>query len=103
MIWENETFLFCYNIEQLTATLHMVICNAPCSRRASAWAQVRGSIHRVWGPGLTYFPDAQEPAFFDSDNKLVHLSLAHPGAHHVPLGPASALGRMHASRNGGHC
>ena len=73
MVWENDMFLFRYDIEQLAACLHSAICNAPRRQTAAAWVRVRDSVRCIWGPGLTYFPDAQEPAFLDSEDDLIRL------------------------------
>ncbi|EPS97526.1 hypothetical protein FOMPIDRAFT_1052296 [Fomitopsis schrenkii] len=69
--WENDTFLFRRDFEQLAARLHEGLRNAPSHLRGTVWARARDSIRRMWGPELTYFPDVEEAAFLDSKDDLV--------------------------------
>lgn len=73
MVWENDTFLFRTDVENLASRLHKDIKAAPLRRRATTWARIRDSIRRIWGPDLTYFPDAREVAYLDSTDDLVRL------------------------------
>ena len=73
MIWENDTHLFRRDFEQLAARLHGTLRRAHGHERGEAWALVRDSIRRMWGPGLDYFPDAHEAAFLDSEDELVRM------------------------------
>ena len=73
MVWENNTFLFCHDMEQLAMHLHHGLRVATSDRTARLWAHICDNLHRVWGPGLTYFPDAHEPTYLDSADDLVQL------------------------------
>ena len=53
--------------------LHRGMRAATSDRTARLWARIRDNLRRVWGPDLTYFPDAHDPAYLDSTDDLVRL------------------------------
>ncbi|EPS96697.1 hypothetical protein FOMPIDRAFT_1053062 [Fomitopsis schrenkii] len=71
--WELNTFLFRANFERLTAFKHGTFNRAPLHTHPQLWVALRDRVRRVWGFGLNYFPSISEPAYLDSNDKLLRL------------------------------
>ena len=47
MVWENDTFLFRHDVEQLAMRLHRGLRAAPSNRLARPWARIRDVLTRL--------------------------------------------------------